>query len=186
MSLGGKASRGSVKQWGSWNHDFEEIVLTWSSLSFSMTEVDNTQVPEQLRSCEALTSSAWITNHTAPTWRLRFFCLFSKLDGGLKADSHIACRAHKLLEYVFPIWFTQCGRVWFTLAVPCPCPALTVPFFWRPRQSTSVERRPVGYLSVFGFFRLPRGVPRRYQSSSQRSIPMTLKSGLIDWLILLG
>jgi len=42
----------------------------------------------------------------------------------VKADSHIACRAHavplpcraaKGLECVFPIWFTQCGRVWFTL-----------------------------------------------------------------------
>jgi hypothetical protein len=41
----------------------------------------------------------------------------------LKADSHIPCRAHtvplpcratKDLECVFPIWFTQCGRVWFT------------------------------------------------------------------------
>jgi hypothetical protein len=40
----------------------------------------------------------------------------------LKADSHIACRAHavplpcraaKGLECVFPIWFTKCGRVWF-------------------------------------------------------------------------
>jgi hypothetical protein len=43
-----------------------------------------------------------------------------------KADSHIACRAHavplpcraaKGLECVFPIWFTQCGRVWFTLHI---------------------------------------------------------------------
>jgi hypothetical protein len=40
----------------------------------------------------------------------------------LKVNSHIACRAHavplpcraaKGLEYVFRIWFTQCGRVWF-------------------------------------------------------------------------
>ena len=40
--------------------------------------------------------------------------------GSLKADSHIACRAHafplpcraaKGLEYVFPILFTQCDRV---------------------------------------------------------------------------
>jgi hypothetical protein len=42
-------------------------------------------------------------------------------------------------------------------------------------------RRPVGYLSAFGFFRLPRGVPRRLLSeayqSSQRSIPTTVKSG---------
>ena len=38
------------------------------------------------------------------------------------------------------------------------------------------------YLPAFGFFRLPRGVPRRllpeaYRSSSQRSIPATVKSG---------
>ena len=48
----------------------------------------------------------------------------------VKADSHTACRAHavplpcraaKGLECVFPILFTQCGRVWFTLAMPCPC-----------------------------------------------------------------
>ena len=31
----------------------------------------------------------------------------------------LPCRAAKSLEYVFPIWFTQCGRVWFTLAMPC-------------------------------------------------------------------
>jgi len=56
-----------------------------------------------------------------------------------------------------------------------PCHALTVPFFSRPRHSTAVESRPVGYLPAFGFFRLPRGVPRKllsetYQLSSQRSI----------------
>ena len=33
----------------------------------------------------------------------------------------LPCRAAKGLECVFPIWFTQCGRVWFTLAVPMPC-----------------------------------------------------------------
>ena len=81
--------------------------------------------------------------------------------------------------------------------MPCPCHALTMPFFSSPRHSTAVERRPVGYLTAFGFFRLPRGVPRRllsevYQSSSQRSIPTTVKSGrntlqkrrsvkLLDW-----
>jgi len=92
------------------------------------------------------------------------------------------CRAAKGLECVFPIWFTQCGRVWFTLVMPCPCHALTMPFFSRPRQNTAVERWPVGYLPAFRFFRLPRGVPRRllseaYQSSSLRSIPATAKSG---------
>ena len=92
------------------------------------------------------------------------------------------CRATKGLECVFPIWFTECGRVWFTLAMPRACPALTMPFFSRPRHSTAVERRPAGYLPAFGFFRLPRVVPRRllseaYQSSSQRSIHTTVKSG---------
>jgi len=66
--------------------------------------------------------------------------------------------------------------------MPRPCHALTIPFFSRPRHSTAVERRPVGYLPAFGFSRLTRGVPRRllseaYQSSSQGSIPATVKSG---------
>ena len=65
--------------------------------------------------------------------------------------------------------------------MPRPCHALTMPFFSRPRHSTAVERRPVGYPPAFGFFRLPRGVPRRLLSeaykSSQRSIPTTAKSG---------
>jgi hypothetical protein len=47
----------------------------------------------------------------------------------LKADSHIACRAHavpvpcraaKGLDCAFAIWFIQCGRVWFTRAMPMP------------------------------------------------------------------
>jgi hypothetical protein len=69
---------------------------------------------------------------------------------------------------------------------PClihTCHSLTMPFFSRPRHSTAVERRPVGYLPAFGFFQLPRRVPRRflseaYQSSSQRSMPTTVKSGI--------
>ena len=65
--------------------------------------------------------------------------------------------------------------------MPCPCYALTMPFFSSPQHNTAVERRPVGYLLAFGFFRLLRGVPRRllseaYQSSSQRSIPTTVKT----------
>jgi len=55
-------------------------------------------------------------------------------------------------------------------------------FFSRPQYSTAVEKWPVGYLPAFGFFRLPRGVPRRllseaYKHSSQRSIPTTVRSG---------
>jgi hypothetical protein len=56
----------------------------------------------------------------------------------------LPCRATKGLECVFPIWFTQCSRVWLTLAMPCPCYAPTMPFFSRPWHSTAVERRPSG------------------------------------------
>ena len=68
-------------------------------------------------------------------------------SGSLKAGSQIACRAHavplpcraaKSLECVFPIWFTQCGRVWFTLAMPCPCHALTKATTQHDRLSTAV------------------------------------------------
>jgi hypothetical protein len=109
----------------------------------------------------------------------------------VNADSYMSCRAHavplpcraaKGLERVFSIWFKQCGRVWFTLAMPRPYHVLTMPFFSRPRHSMAIDRRPMGYLHAFGFFRLPHGVPRRllsesYQSSSQRSIPTTVMSG---------
>jgi hypothetical protein len=44
-------------------------------------------------------------------------------------------------------------------------------FFSRPWQSTAVERRPVGYLHAFGFFRLPCRVPRKIVI---RSIPILL------------
>jgi len=96
----------------------------------------------------------------------------------LKADSCIAFRTHAIplpchaakgLECVFPIWFTQYGCVWFTLAMPCPCHALTMLFFSRPRLSTAIERWPVGYLPAFGLLRLPRGVPRRLLSEAYQS-----------------
>jgi len=83
------------------------------------------------------------------------------LHSAAVSDSHLPCHA---------------------MPMPRPCRALTMPFFSRSRHSTAVERRPVGYLPAFRFFRLPRGVPRRllseaYQSSSQRSITTTVKSG---------
>ena len=61
----------------------------------------------------------------------------------------LPCRAAKGLECVFQIWFTQCGRVWFTLAVPRSCHALTMPFFWRPRHNMAVSRR--SYCAPAGF-----------------------------------
>ena len=90
----------------------------------------------------------------------------------------LPCHATNGLECVFPIWFTQCGCVWFTLAMPRPRHALTMPFFSRPLHSTAIERWPVGYLPMFSFFRLPRRLlSEACQTSSQQSIPTTVKSG---------
>jgi len=86
------------------------------------------------------------------------------------------CFSH-LIYIVRPCLIHTCHA----MPMPRSCHALTMPFFSRPRHRTAVERWPVGYLPAFGFFRLPRGVPRSlsevYQSSSQRSIPTTVKSG---------
>jgi len=86
------------------------------------------------------------------------------------------CLSH-LIYIVRPCLIHICR----SMPMPRPCNVLTMPFFSTPRHSTAVERRPVGYLPAFSFFRLPRGVPRRLLSeayqSSQRSIPTTVKSG---------
>jgi hypothetical protein len=49
----------------------------------------------------------------------------------------LPCRAAKGFYCVFPIWFTQCGRVWFTHAIPFPCHATTMPFWKRPLKATA-------------------------------------------------
>ena len=67
----------------------------------------------------------------------------------LKADSHIACRAHavslpcraaKGLKCVFPIWFTQCGHVLFTLAMPRSDHAVLLKATAQSRQETTCGR----------------------------------------------
>jgi hypothetical protein len=94
----------------------------------------------------------------------------------------LPCCSAKGLDCVFPIWFTQCGRVWFTNTMPFPCHVTNMPFWKRPLNATAgswqgrgmgtawerhgmcelastVQRRHAGDLPVFGFFLLPRGVP---------------------------
>jgi hypothetical protein len=116
------------------------------------------------------------------------------------------CRfsAAKDLDWAFLIWFAQCGRVWFTHAMPRPCHTRKMPLWKRLFKATAqcgmdmaiawhghgmgmawawyghgmgmawewhgncicelasaILRRHVGDLLAFGFFRLPRGVPRR-------------------------
>ena len=93
----------------------------------------------------------------------------------------LPCRVAKSLECLSHLIYTVRPCLIHTCHA-APSHALTMPFFSRPRHSTVVERRPVGYLPAVGFFRLQRGVLRRllseaYQSSSQRSIPTTVQSG---------
>jgi hypothetical protein len=50
----------------------------------------------------------------------------------------LPCRAAKGLECVFPICFTLCGRVWFTLAMPHPCRST------QGHGTVQPSRRPLG------------------------------------------
>jgi hypothetical protein len=51
----------------------------------------------------------------------------------------LPCCAAKGLDCAFCIWFTQCGRVWFTHAMPRPCHATTMPF-WKLLLKTTAQR----------------------------------------------
>ena len=86
------------------------------------------------------------------------------------------CLVGKDLDLVFPIWITQCDRVWFTHTMPpYPCRAPTVLLCelllkataqhgrgtaWYVWINMAVSVRPVGDPFRFGFFWLPRGVSR--------------------------
>ena len=81
------------------------------------------------------------------------------------------CRYGFRLSFPHLIYTVQPCLIHTCHAMPRPCHALTMPFFSRPRHSTAIKRRPVGYLPAFGFFRLPR------RSSTKiviRSIPILL------------
>jgi hypothetical protein len=47
----------------------------------------------------------------------------------------LPCGSAKALDCVFPIWFTLCGRVWFTHVMPFPYHATNVPFCKRPLKA---------------------------------------------------
>ena len=71
----------------------------------------------------------------------------------------LPCRAAKGLECVSHLIYTVRPCLIHTChAALMPSP--TMPFYSRPRHSTAVESGCVGYLFAFGFFRLPREVPR--------------------------
>jgi hypothetical protein len=94
----------------------------------------------------------------------------------------LPCRAAKGSDCVFPIWFTQCGRFWFTHAMPRPCrfesdfSGLRHSSAWARHGmcelASAVQRRHVGDLPAFGFFQLPRGVQRRLLSEAYKFVKL--------------
>jgi hypothetical protein len=97
---------------------------------------------------------------------------FANFCGSLTTDSHIASRVHDVPLPMQCRWgFRMCLSHLIYTVRPClihtihatPMPCSDHPFFSRSRHSTAVDRRPVGSLPAFGFFRLTRGIPRSYQ-----------------------
>jgi hypothetical protein len=115
-----------------------------------------------------------LQTHTQNTWFLRLIHTYHAFP--------LLCLAAKGLDCVFPIWFTHCGRVWFTHAMPRPC--FSESDFSRPRHSaawawhgmceltSAIQRQHVGDLPAFGFFRLPRWVPLRLLSEAYHSVKL--------------
>jgi hypothetical protein len=75
----------------------------------------------------------------------------------VKVDSHIPCHSHavplpchstKGLDCVFPIWFTQCGRVWFTHVMPFPCRSPAMPRICLSESGLSRPRQVRGRLAA--------------------------------------
>jgi hypothetical protein len=67
-------------------------------------------------------------------------CVHLKANSYIKCRSHavsLPCRAAKDLYCVFLIWFTQCGRGWFTHAMPRPYNSTTMPFLKRFIKATA-------------------------------------------------
>ena len=82
-----------------------------------------------------------------------------------KANSHIPCRVSKSSDCVFPIWFTQCGRVSFTHAV-LKATSQGHSTAWHLWISIGRRKKAWWRPARFGFFRPPRGDPRRLLSEA--------------------
>jgi hypothetical protein len=92
-------------------------------------------------------------------------------DFPFKADSQIAYRTHavplpchaaKGLECVFPIWFTQCGRVWFTLSMLRPC---------HPRPCRSSQGHSTAWPSREGLWaNCPRSASSGYRTEFNEAV----------------
>jgi hypothetical protein len=60
------------------------------------------------------------------------------------------CGSARALDCVFPIWFTQCGRVWFTHTMSFPCHATHIPFWKWPLKATRL-RKPLTPLASYTY-----------------------------------
>ena len=106
------------------NYFNKEFLLLWCQLiSYTTAKAFLSmcvlQTPESRDSCTDQKSNACYSKRRF-THSMPFPCCTHAVP--------LPCRAAKGLECVFPIWFTQCGPVWFTLTMPCPCHAPTMPF----------------------------------------------------------
>jgi hypothetical protein len=87
----------------------------------------------------------------------------------------LPCHATEGLYCVFPIWFTQCSRVWFTHTMPHPyhdvlrATSQDHSTVWHGMACVNYElalafrRWNAGDLPASSFFRLPRGLSQRMQ-----------------------
>jgi hypothetical protein len=82
----------------------------------------------------------------------------------------LPCHAAKGLDCVFPIWFTQCGRVWFIHAMPRLCHVMTMPFWKRILKATA--QHSMCELASAVQRRLPWGVPRKLLSEAYQSVKL--------------
>jgi hypothetical protein len=104
----------------------------------------------------------------------------------LKVDSHIPCRSPavplpcrsaKGLDCVFPIWFTQCGRVWFTHAMPFPCHATNMPFWKRILKATAGPRHGNSMGTAwYVWISIDRPETVCWRPASDRRLPATTRS----------
>jgi hypothetical protein len=85
--------------------------------------------------------------------------------GGFTHTMPCPFRSAKCLDCVFPIWFTQWGRVWFTHAMPFLCHSTNMPFWKRPLKATAGSRQGRGRWMAWerhGMCELASAVQRRH------------------------
>jgi hypothetical protein len=117
------------------------------------------------------TAFSWVMDITVCNMRLKIIHTYHAVP------MPRPCRSAKDLDCVFPIWFPQCGRVWFTHTIPRPSRSESnssrsthgrgMGMAWHVWISIGRPETQVGDLSAFGFLRLPLELPRRLSEAYQ-------------------